>query len=213
MAFDPRKIVSFMNMLPDSYTGEAGKVMVLNTAEDAFEMLPMGSLKATGVIFMWPTDTPPTGALMMNGQTIAYEDYPALFAEFGLSSGTLILKAINFAKNSLGVNTYTDEEEGVGDHGHIANTVPGHGHGGSVGSVGNHTHQYAMDTDNNCDNSGQTRYIAANYPHDTSNTTSAAGGHSHSLSISAGGVHTPVIQPHTGTTQPSCTLLNFCIWT
>lgn len=209
MAFDPRKIVSFMNMLPDSYVGEAGKVLVLNSAEDAFELLPMGSLKATGVIFMWPTDTPPAGALMMNDQVIAYEDYPALFAVFGLSSGTLTLKAVNFAKNSKGVNTYTDELEGVGDHNHGCGDGGAHGHSANASAAGNHRHSI---TDGYYESGGGTERGSGVSIH-FGQWSGEGGAHGHSISVASASDHQHPILEHVGTTQPACTLLNFCIWT
>lgn len=207
---EPRNFVINDKRFPVDLTGAAGKVMVVNSAEDGFDLLPMGSLRATGVIFDWPFDTPPAGALAMNGQSITYDDFPDLCALFGLQSGdSMILKAINFKKNSMGVDTYTDEPADVGTHTHSMQSAGAHGHSGSTNSTGSHNHSTGggrgASTNKVQIGSGISVYYGS--------ATGTAGNHNHSLSISSVSSHTHPINQYTGTNQPACTRLLCCIWT
>ena len=235
MSIEPREYIANDKRLPTTLSGDSGKTLTVSVDEEGYEHVDVTTL--TGQIIMWPLDAPPTGYLMCNGATYNYDDYPALGALMGGSSGgTFGVPDVTFAKNSKGTNTNTTEAEDVGTHGHDAgdlaahthdvnvSSVAAHTHSLSVNSNGAHTHAYAMDLDSNCDGSGNTRYQGANYPNDAHYTTSSNGSHTHSGTASSGGSHSHTatadasaditgIQDHVGTNQPACTLVNFCIRT
>jgi microcystin-dependent protein len=232
MTVDPREYIEKDRRLPTTLSADAGKMLVVNAAESAYEHAPIGAT-GTGEIFMWPFDTPPSYGLMCNGAVKNVNDYPALGAKFGgVAGGTFTLPTINFAKNSLGVNTNTVEAESVGTHGHAASSsadhthtvtvtsIADHSHDASSGSAGDHTHSTGGGSRASTPvSSASPRDIVMHY----GGSTGSAGGHSHSVSVSGGGAHThvatadagggftPVITDHSGTNQPACTLLNFCI--
>jgi len=47
--------------------------------------------------------------------------------------------------------------------------------------------------------------------HSHSVTVNSASAHTHGFTTGSGGGHTPSINDYTGTNQPACTLINFCI--
>jgi len=58
--------------------------LILQTILFDYEPPPM---TAIGLMSEWPTDTPPTGWLLCNGQSLLRDDYPALFAVIGTTFG------------------------------------------------------------------------------------------------------------------------------
>lgn len=163
----------------------------------------------TGTLIMWPLDTPPAGYLSCDGSTHNVNDHPALGALLGGSpGGTFTTPVINFAKNSAGSGTLTQEAESVGTHGHDVNGDGSHSHGFSGNPVGDHIHASAAQP--------------APYPVGVAggswsacalrgDNTGLGGAHTPSGSITGAGTHSHTVADHTGTNQPACTRVHFCI--
>ena len=159
------------------------------------------SNKIVGRVIMWPFDIPPIGYLLCDGSTYNYNDYPDLGVLLGGSSGgTFTTPDINFTKNSKGTDTLLQESQSVGSHGHTSNS---HGHTASISNTGAHYHLIHAGEQ---DFSAITAIESSIYTGTT--TTHSGGSHTHTAgtnSVSVG------INNYTGTNQPACTLINFCI--
>lgn len=208
MAIDPRKYIKVDKRFPESLAGDQGKALVVNQDASGYEHSAQVTITdITGQIIMWPTDTPPTGYLLCDGSTYAYNDYPALGAILGAGPGQQFqVPNINFAKNSKGVGTLTEEAEEVGPHNHPSDNAGGHSHsltinsagshghgvnsGGShshsVGSVGDHDHSYVRPVSGTRRAQDGTKSMVG----DSSSRTGGAGGHSHSLGSAGSHGHT-----------------------
>jgi len=207
MTIDPREYITNDKRLPTSLSGEAGKFLVVNAAEDGYELAASSGTASTGDIKMWPLDTPPSGWLMCDGAAID-PGYTALISLIGANTPN-----ITFVKNSKGTDTNTTEAESVGTHGHGADAVLDHSHSVTVASVGNHTHGVPVYPDPTIPSGGGAIMQADATGTLATPSTNGAGAHNHSAVASSTGGHTPVIQDHSGTNQPACTLINFCIKT
>ena len=217
-------------------TPQAG-MLRFNTTEEEFEgyngseWAAVGGAGLIGEIIMWPLDTPPTGFLICDGGEYAYNTYPELGALLGGSpGGNFNVPDIDlFAKNSKGTDTNTKETADVGTHGHTAVAVADHDHGAVTGSGGSHNHSASSNTTGSHTHSqmgvssGGWDFSSGSrsFSDDIYTNTGSAGSHKHTItvnsaaahthSITAGGGHTPTINNYTGTNQPACTLINFCI--
>lgn len=219
MSSDALTLVKVDKRFPASMAGDGEKVVRVKTDESGYEHSPPAS-RLVGEIILWPLDTAPTGYLSCRddpSDTTEYATagYPALGALLepvlpGPSgAGYFQTPAINFPKNSGGVDTLDMEAESVGTHGHTESSAGGHTHTVSVSSSGNHQH------------GNYKRYQTGAGPDDwcydnvfndaVSVSTDSAGAHTHSASVDSQGAHTHTINNHTGVNQPSCTLIHFCI--
>lgn len=223
MAVDPRKFVTNDKRMPTNMSGDQGKALVVNAAEDAYEHSAQVSITdITGQIIMWPTDTPPSGYLLCDGAQYNHDDYPSLGTILGSApGGTFNVPNINFAKNSKGVNTLAEEAEEVGPHNHDAADAGGHthtvtvssggghthttdtagSHGHSCGSGGYHSHTYRSSLNKSAEPATGSGAVVANDSWPTYNTSS---GGSHGHSIGSGGNHSHTVNTggahsHTGT--------------
>lgn len=210
MASDAILLVQKDKRLPNSLAGDTGKLVAVNSAENSYEHVSPGS-RLTGEVIMWVTNTPPTGYLSCDGLEYLIASYPTLAAILGTSSpGKFRTPAINFPKNSVGVNTLVAQAESVGTHGHTASGVADHTHTGTASSQGAHSHSVYCRSDSTSTMFNQ----GNNYGNGLGGRdTSSDGAHTHTVSIAGGGGHTPSITNHTGINQPACTLLHFCIKT
>lgn len=145
MTIDPRDFVTNDKRIPTEMAGDQGKALVVNATEDAYEHSAQVTITdITGQIIMWPTDTPPAGYLLCDGAEYAYNSYPSLGHILGASAGeTFNVPNINFAKNSKGVGTLTEEDEDVKAHSHTVDTVADHSHSLTINSGGGHGHTLA----------------------------------------------------------------------
>ena len=205
---DSRKLVKVDERFPASLSGEAGKQLIVNDAETAYEHANRYSGAPIGSLILYMFDSLPTGYIPVGG-TYNYDDYPALGALFGVATGeTFTVPEILFIKNSEGVNTGTQEAEEVGTHGHTADAMGSHDHPCTARAVGNHTHPSSADPED----SGEYNLAAGPYPGAEGGTRTGAGGaHTHIVDLSPASAGTPVINNHSGTNQPACTLINIGI--
>lgn len=219
MSSDALTLVKVDKRFPASMAGDSEKVVRVKTDESGYEHSPPAS-RLVGEIILWPLNTAPTGYLSCrtdDSDTTEYEtaDYPALGALLepvlpGPSgAGYFQTPAINFPKNSGGVDTLDMEAASVGTHGHTASTTGAHQHSVSISSSGNHQH------------GANVRYGSVQQPVFGSSSpgswdagtayTNSAGAHTHSADMGDGGSHTHSIANHVGVNQPSCTLIHYCI--
>jgi hypothetical protein len=223
MTIEPREYIDNDKRMPVTLAGDSGKLLAVGAAETVYEHVPPGAT-LTGQIIMWPLNTPPAGFLLCDGSAIPVE-FTDLIALIGANTPDIV-----FAKNSKGVGTTTQELEEVGTHGHTASptshshsittaSVGGHSHALSINSNGAHTHSTAGGT-------GAHTVVSSVSPRNITNyygtSTGSAGSHNHSGTASSNGAHghtttantvdtTADISDHTGSNQPACTLINFCI--
>jgi microcystin-dependent protein len=181
----------------------------------------------TGAIIAWSTATAPTGWLLCNGTSYAYNTYPALGALLGGSAGGNFnvpdmrdrflagLTTLGIPSNTTGSlspssaiasHTHTTSHShtftGSG-HVHSVN-VPSHDHAitGATGSDGSHTH-----TAPNASETGAASAFTVTFPRGTStNITVASSSHTHTTASAAwttnsGGGHTHAV----GTLNPNAT--------
>ena len=219
-------------------TPQAG-MLRFNTTEEEFEgyngseWAAVGGAGLIGEIIMWPLDTPPTGFLICDGGEYAYNTYPELGALLGGSpGGNFNVPDIDlFAKNSKGTDTNTKETADVGTHGHTASAVSSHTHTGTTNSGGSHNHSASSNTTGSHTHSQMgvasggwdlgsgSRSIADDVYANTGSggshkhtiTVNSVAAHTHGFTTGSGGGHTPSINDYSGTNQPACTLINFCI--
>ena len=150
----------------------------------------------SGTIITFSASTAPTGYLKANGAAVSRTTYAALFAaigtQYGAGNGSTTFNVPDLRgefvrgwDDARGVDTgrtfgsfqnqdYLSHNHGVSD--------PGHTHGGSTDSQGNHNHSYSgVGADGG--GGGNARF-GSGYNYSSSNTSSA-GTHSHTLSISS----------------------------
>ena len=211
MTIDPRDFVTNDKRIPTNMSGDQGKALVVNASEDAYEHSAQVSITdITGQIIMWPTDTPPAGYLLCDGSAYDYDTYPSLGFILGGTPGTQFnVPNINFAKNSKGVGTLTEEAEDVKAHSHTVDAVADHNHPLSINSGGSHTHTtsstgshgHGMSSDGNHSHTYRSslnqpaepatgsgaRVANDNWP---TYNTSSAGSHTHSIYSGGGHTHT-----------------------
>ena len=208
---DSRKFVSVDKRFPVSMAGDAGKQLTVSDDETVYQHqspsgVPVGSL----IFYMF--DNLPVGYIPTNA-TYNYDDYPELGALFGAVTGeTFTVPEILFIKNSNGVNTGTVEPESVGTHGHDADPLDTHDHACSARAVGNHRHKkksLSLVGVQRGDGSYKTLVEGQSSSFDEYNDY--GGAHTPIIDLSPASAGTPVINDHTGTNQPECTLVNIGI--
>ena len=237
MAINPRKYIEVDKRFPDTMAGDGGRILTVKNDESGYEHNPNIVFEVlVGAVIMWPLDTPPQGYLICDGaeyDIAAYPNLGALLGENAPGSGKFNVPTIVFPKNSVGVNTLMQEPDRVGEHTHDIDEVSNHVHSVAVNAVGNHNHyihhsgnhRHAMrlrygqvQATDICSSGGSAWESGDGYTKDAGNhrhDQDGGGAHGHSASAGGGGSHNHKIHPHnTGkTTQPECTLLNFCIRT
>jgi microcystin-dependent protein len=163
----------------------------------------------TGAILQWPTDTPPAGWALCNGQQLSRVDYAALFNAIGTTYGSgdgsttftvpdlrgrfPIGKAASGTASTLAstggaldhthsVSSSTTSSAGSHNHGGSTDNGGRHDHGGSTGSEGSHTHGFSGTTGFARDGS-----LAPNYNYAAG--TSASHVHDYGGTTDAGSAH------------------------
>ena len=178
-------------------------------------------------------DTYPVLGALMGGSPGGNFNVPNIenFVKASLGTNTL-----NTETESVGTHGHTADAVAAhshttvsdGSHTHTASEGGSHTHSGSSNSTGNHNHSQLGQSSGGWDiNTGGSRTIAD----DVTTNTGSGGSHSHSITVNSGGAHThstdsqgahthtvndggghtPTINDHSGTNQPACILLNFCI--
>lgn len=210
MAVNPRTYVTNDKKIPASMSGDAGKVLAVNSGETAYEHAGSTTGILTGTIIMWATNIAPAGYLICDGAQYDTSQYPALSAILGENApGTFVVPDINFAKNSNGINTLAKEDSDVESHQHDITPIPDHNHSLAINGAPNHRHDTWIPALRGINTSEGAWAVqaATEYTY-----TGYAGAHGHTGLTDWKGGYSPTTTGDVGTvTQPACTLLTFCI--
>lgn len=135
---------------------------------------PAGETLPVGVPLPWPTDTPPSGYIVMQGQAFDKTAYPKLAAAY--PSGVLpdMRGQTIKGKPASGRDVLSTESDGVKSHTHSASTASV-----DLGSKTTSSFDYGTKTSSSFDYGTKTSNTTGNHSHTVSGTTSTAGNHSH----------------------------------
>lgn len=143
-----------------------------------------------GLVMPFPMETPPAGWLVCNGQAVSRTTYAALFALIGTTHGagdgatTFNLPDCRgqFVRG-LDLGRGVDTGRALGST--QADDIKSHTHTGSASEAGSHTHSYNVI---GLSSGGVQLASGSGWgPVAAADTTSSAGGHTHTLSVSSAG--------------------------
>lgn len=127
-----------------------------------------------GAPIPWPTDTPPEGYAIMEGQTFDADLYPKLAAVY--PSGTLPdMRGQTIKGKPSGRDVLSTEADGVKSHSHSASASST-----DLGTKTTSSFDYGSKTTSSFDYGTKTSNTTGNHNHTVSGNTSAAGNHQHS---------------------------------
>lgn len=135
---------------------------------------PVAETLPVGVPLPWPTDTPPSGYIVMQGQAFDKTAYPKLAAAY--PSGVLpdMRGQTIKGKPASGRDVLSTESDGVKSHTHSASTASV-----DLGSKTTSSFDYGTKTSSSFDYGTKTSNTTGDHSHTVSGTTSTAGNHSH----------------------------------
>lgn len=166
-------------------TGGTGNFANLNTTINNLKTDIVSSYPI-GAPIPWPTDTPPEGYAIMEGQTFDADLYPKLAAVY--PSGALPdMRGQTIKGKPSGRAVLSTEADGVKSHSHSASASST-----DLGTKTTSSFDYGSKTTSSFDYGTKTSNTTGNHNHTVSGTTSAAGNHQHSQT----GPRGPSNQPH-----------------
>jgi hypothetical protein len=135
---------------------------------------PSGEALPVGVPLPWPTDTPPSGYIVMQGQAFDKAAYPKLAAAY--PSGVLpdMRGQTIKGKPASGRDVLSTEADGVKSHTHTASTASV-----DLGSKTTSSFDYGTKTTSSFDYGTKTSNSTGAHTHSLSGSTGAAGAHAH----------------------------------
>lgn len=138
---------------------------------------PAGESLPVGVPLPWPTDTPPSGYIVMQGQPFDKAAYPKLAAAY--PSGVLpdMRGQTIKGKPASGRDVLSTEDDGVKSHTHTASTASV-----DLGSKTTSSFDYGTKTTSSFDYGTKTSNNTGAHTHGISGTANSAGGHQHQSS-------------------------------
>lgn len=139
---------------------------------------PVGETLPVGVPLPWPTDTPPSGYILMQGQEFDKAAYPQLAAVY--PSGVLpdMRGQTIKGKPASGRDVLSTEADGVKSHTHTASTASV-----DLGSKTTSSFDYDTKTTSSFDYGTKTSNDTGAHTHSLSGSTGAAGAHDHSSGL------------------------------
>ena len=156
-------------------TGGSGNFANLNTTINNLKTDIVSSYPI-GAPIPWPTDTPPEGYAIMEGQTFDAGLYPKLAAVY--PSGTLPdMRGQTIKGKPSGRAVLSTEADGVKSHSHSASASST-----DLGTKTTSSFDYGSKTTSSFDYGTKTSNTTGNHAHTVSGTTSAAGNHQHARS-------------------------------
>ena len=143
---------------------------------------PAGETLPVGVPLPWPTDTPPSGYIVMQGQPFDKAAYPKLAAAY--PSGVLpdMRGQTIKGKPASGRDVLSTEADGVKSHTHTASTASV-----DLGSKTTSSFDYGTKGTSSFDYGTKTSNNTGAHTHSLSGSTNTAGAHTHSMQFVAGG--------------------------
>ncbi|QEG06368.1 long tail fiber distal subunit [Shigella phage JK42] len=179
-------------------TGGSGNFANLNTTINNLKTDIVSSYPI-GAPIPWPTDTPPEGYAIMEGQTFDAGLYPKLAAVY--PSGALPdMRGQTIKGKPSGRAVLSTEADGVKSHSHSASASST-----DLGTKATSSFDYGTKTTSSFDYGTKTSNTTGNHNHTVSGTTSTAGNHQHSQTGPRGPNNQPTgIYPN-GSTQISGT--------
>ncbi|AKE45305.1 long tail fiber protein distal subunit [Escherichia coli O157 typing phage 3] len=156
-------------------TGGSGNFANLNTTINNLKTDIVSSYPI-GAPIPWPTDTPPEGYAIMEGQTFDTGLYPKLAAVY--PSGTLPdMRGQTIKGKPSGRDVLSTEADGIKSHNHSASAS-----NTDLGTKTTSSFDYGTKTSSSFDYGTKTSNTTGNHNHTVSGTTSAAGNHQHARS-------------------------------
>lgn len=179
-------------------TGGSGNFANLNSTIESLKTDIVSSYPI-GAPIPWPTDTPPNGYAIMEGQTFDAGLYPKLAAVY--PSGALPdMRGQTIKGKPSGRAVLSTEADGVKSHSHSASASST-----DLGTKTTSSFDYGSKTTSSFDYGTKTSNTTGNHNHTVSGTTSTAGNHQHSQTGPRGPNNQPTgIYPN-GSTQISGT--------
>lgn len=154
-------------------TGGSGNFANLNSTIESLKTDIVSSYPI-GAPIPWPTDTPPEGYAIMEGQTFDAGLYPKLAAVY--PSGTLPdMRGQTIKGKPSGRAVLSTEADGVKSHSHSASASST-----DLGTKTTSSFDYGSKTTSSFDYGTKTSNTTGNHNHTVSGNTSAAGNHQHS---------------------------------
>lgn len=143
---------------------------------------PVAESLPVGVPLPWPTDTPPSGYIVMQGQPFDKAAYPQLAAAY--PSGVLpdMRGQTIKGKPASGRDVLSTEADGVKSHTHTASTASV-----DLGSKTTSSFDYGTKGTSSFDYGTKTSNNTGAHTHSLSGSTNTAGAHTHSMRFVAGG--------------------------
>ncbi|XAO14086.1 tail fiber protein [Escherichia phage JM10] len=154
-------------------TGGSGNFANLNTTINNLKTDIVSSYPI-GAPIPWPTDTPPDGYAIMEGQTFDKSAYPKLAMAY--PSGALPdMRGQTIKGKPSGRAVLSTEADGVKSHSHSASASST-----DLGTKNTSSFDYGTKTSSSFDYGTKTSNTTGNHNHTVSGTTGAAGNHQHS---------------------------------
>ncbi|WPK17893.1 tail collar domain protein [Escherichia phage BYEP02] len=196
----PLKINNIRIGTDGNITGGSGNFANLNTTINNLKTDIVSSYPI-GAPIPWPTDTPPEGYAIMEGQTFDADLYPKLAAVY--PSGTLPdMRGQTIKGKPSGRAVLSTEADGVKSHSHSASASST-----DLGTKTTSSFDYGSKTTSSFDYGTKTSNTTGNHSHTVSGNTSSAGAHQHSQTGPRGTNNQPTgIYPN-GSTRISGTLV------
>ncbi|ENJ2800825.1 tail fiber protein [Salmonella enterica] len=183
----------------DSET-EAATPKAIKALAEQYQNMITGAVVPAGIPFPWPTDTPPAGWAIMQGQPFDKTQYPKLATAYPDGFIPDMRGWTIKGKPASGRAVLSQEMDGNKSHSHGARaqdtdlgtkTTSSFDYGTkSTNTTGNHTHQFGSYVNSYWGDSNHTSFLAGNGA-----WTQAAGDHAHTVYI-GGHEHTMYIGPH-----------------
>ena len=156
-------------------TGGSGNFANLNSTIESLKTDILSSYPI-GAPSPWPTDTPPSGYALMEGQTFDTGAYPKLAAAY--PSGTIPdMRGQTIKGKPSGRAVLSAEADGIKSHNHGASASST-----DLGTKTTSSFDYGTKTSSSFDYGTKTSNTTGNHNHTVSGTTSSAGAHQHARS-------------------------------
>lgn len=156
-------------------TGGSGNFANLNSTIESLKTDIVSSYPI-GAPIPWPTDTPPEGYVIMEGQTFDAGLYPKLAAVY--PSGALPdMRGQTIKGKPSGRDVLSTEADGVKSHSHSASASST-----DLGTKTTSSFDYGSKTTSSFDYGTKTSNTTGNHNHTVSGNTSSAGAHQHARS-------------------------------